>query len=82
MRYRKGGKLRRIKKKLVAVILAVNMLVIGIFGSYQTAKAAEIVAGYGAAQILESILLTFGISISTADTVSYTHLTLPTNMPV
>ena len=57
MRYRKGGKLRRIKKKLVAVILAVNMLVIGIFGSYQTAQAAEIVAGYGAAQILESILL-------------------------
>ena len=57
MRYRKGGILRRIKKKLVAVILAVNMLVIGIFGSYQTAQAAEIVAGYGAAQILESILL-------------------------
>lgn len=43
------------------------MLVIGIFGSYQTAQAAEIVAGYGAAQILESILLSFGISIFTAD---------------
>lgn len=67
MRYRKGGKLKRIKKKLVAVVLAVNMLVIGIFGSYQTAQAAEIVAGYGAAQILESILLSFGISIFTAD---------------
>ena len=51
----------------MAVILAVNMLVIGIFGSYQTAQAAEIVAGYGAAQILESILLSFGISIFTAD---------------
>jgi hypothetical protein len=59
--------LKRIKKKFVAVILAVNMLVIGIFGSYQTAQAAEIVAGYGAAQILESILLSFGISIFTAD---------------
>lgn len=59
--------MKRIKKKLVAVILAVNMLVIGIFGSYQTAQAAEIVAGYGAAQILESILLSFGISIFTAD---------------
>ena len=43
------------------------MLMIGIFGSYQTAQAAEIVAGYGAAQILESILLSFGISIFTAD---------------
>ncbi len=51
----------------MAVILAVNMLVIGIFGSYQIAQAAEIVAGYGAAQILESILLSFGISIFTAD---------------
>lgn len=59
--------MRKIKKKLVAVILAVNMLVIGIFGSYQTVQAAEIVAGYGAAQILESILLSFGISIFTAD---------------
>ena len=59
--------MKRIKKKLVAVVLAVNMLVIGIFGSYQTAQAAEIVAGYGAAQILESILLSFGISIFTAD---------------
>lgn len=49
------------------MILAVNMLMIGIFGSYQTAQAAEIVAGYGAAQILESILLSFGISIFTAD---------------
>lgn len=61
--------MKRIKKKLVAVILAVNMLVIGIFGSYQTAQAAEIVAGYGAAQILESILLSFGISIFTADVI-------------
>lgn len=59
--------MKSIKKKLVAVVLAVNMLVIGIFGSYQTAQAAEIVAGYGAAQILESILLSFGISIFTAD---------------
>ena len=69
MRYRKGGNLKRIKKKLVAVILAVNMLVIGIFGSYQTAQAAEIVAGYTAGQILESILLGFGISIFTTEMV-------------
>lgn len=53
----------------MAVILAVNMLVIGIFGSYQIAQAAEIVAGYTAGQILESILLGFGISIFTADTI-------------
>ena len=61
--------MKRIKKKLVAVILAVNMLVIGIFGSYQTAQAAEIVAGYTAGQILESILLGFGISIFTTEMV-------------
>ena len=51
----------------MAVILAVNMLVIGIFGSYQTAQAAEIVAGYTIGQILESILLSFGISIFTTE---------------
>ena len=62
--------MRRIKKKLVAVILAVNMLVIGIFGSYQTVQAAEIVAGYGALEIIEGILLSFGISVFTADMVT------------
>lgn len=62
--------MRRIKKQLVAVILAVNMLVIGIFGSYQTAQAAEIVAGYGALEIIEGILLSFGISVFTADMVT------------
>lgn len=62
--------MKRIKKKLVAVILAVNMLVIGIFGSYQTAQAAEIVAGYGALEIIEGILLSFGISVFTADMVT------------
>ena len=67
-RYRKGGNLKRIKKKLVAVILAVNMLMIGIFGSYQTAQATALAAP-GIAQVLESILLGFGISIFTADTI-------------
>ena len=62
--------MRRIKKKLVALVLAVNMLVIGIFGSYQTAQAAEIVAGYGALEIIEGILLSFGISVFTADMVT------------
>ena len=54
----------------MAVILAVNMLVIGIFGSYQTAQAAEIVAGYTALEIIEGILLSFGISVFTADMVT------------
>ena len=36
------------------------MLVIGIFGSYQTAQAAEIVAGYTALEVIEGILLSFG----------------------
>lgn len=50
------------------MILAVNMLVIGIFGSYQTAQATALAAP-GIAQVLESILLGFGISIFTADTI-------------
>ena len=54
----------------MAVILAVNMLVIGIFGSYQTAQAAEIVAGYTALEVIEGILLSFGISIFTTEMVS------------
>ena len=48
-------------------MLAINMLVISILGSYQTAQAAEIVAGYTIGQILESILLSFGISIFTTE---------------
>ncbi|MBS6713289.1 MAG: hypothetical protein KH296_14835 [Ruminococcus sp.] len=62
--------MKKIKKKLVAVILAVNMLVIGIFGSYQTAQAAEIVAGYTALEVIEGILLSFGISVFTTEMVS------------
>lgn len=54
----------------MAVILAVNMLVIGIFGSYQTAQAAEIVAGYTALEVIEGILLSFGISVFTTEMVS------------
>ena len=54
----------------MAVILAINMLVIGIFGSYQTAQAAEIVAGYTALEVIEGILLSFGISIFTTEMVS------------
>lgn len=46
------------------------MLVIGIFGSYQTAQAAEIVAGYTALEVIEGILLSFGISIFTTEMVS------------
>ena len=54
----------------MAVILAVNMMVIGIFGSYQTAQAAEIVAGYTALEVIEGILLSFGISVFTTEMVS------------
>lgn len=46
------------------------MLVLAVFGSYQTAQAAEIVAGYTIGQVLESILLGFGISIFTADMIA------------
>lgn len=51
-------------------MLAVNMLVISIFGSYQTAQAAEIVAGYTALEVIEGILLSFGISVFTTEMVS------------
>ena len=44
------------------------MLVIGIFGSYQTAQASALAAP-AIAEILESILLGFGITIFTADTI-------------
>lgn len=52
------------------MLLAVNILATGIFGSYQTAQAAEIVAGYTALEVIEGILLSFGISLFTTEMIT------------
>ena len=59
--------MKRISKRLTALLLSCFLAFSGVAGSYQTVQAAEIVAGYTIGQILESILLSFGISIFTAD---------------
>lgn len=59
--------MKRIRKRLTALLLSCFLAFSGIAGSYQTAQAAEIVAGYTIGQILESILLSFGISIFTTE---------------
>lgn len=59
--------MKRISKRLTALLLSCFLTFSGVAGSYQTVQAAEIVAGYTIGQILESILLSFGISIFTAD---------------
>lgn len=59
--------MKRIRKRLTALLLSCFLAFSGISGSYQTAQAAEIVAGYTIGQILESILLSFGISIFTTE---------------
>lgn len=46
------------------------MLVLSLSGAYQTAQAAEIVAGYTALEVIEGILLSFGISLFTTEMVS------------
>lgn len=52
------------------MLLAVSILTTGIFGSYQTAQAAEIVAGYTALEVIEGILLSFGISLFTTEMIT------------
>lgn len=59
--------MKRIRKRLTALLLSCFLAFSGVAGSYQTAQAAEIVAGYTIGQILESILLSFGISIFTTE---------------
>ena len=59
--------MKRIRKRLTALLLSCFLAFSGIAGSYQTAQAAEIAAGYTIGQILESILLSFGISIFTTE---------------
>ena len=57
-------------RRILCIVIAVWFACSAVVMDYQEAKAAEIVAGYTAAQILESILLSFGISIFTADMIS------------
>lgn len=59
--------MKRIIKCLTSLLLSCFLAFSGIAGSYQTVQAAEVVAGYTAGQILESILLSFGVSIFTTE---------------
>lgn len=52
---------------MTAVMLAVTVMCGTVAGSYQEAQAAEIVAGIGALEIIEGILLSFGISVMTSE---------------
>lgn len=53
--------MKRIKTRALALLLSCCLVTIGTVGSYQTAQAAEIVAGGTIVGTLEEILLSFGI---------------------
>lgn len=53
--------MKRIKTRVLALLLSCCLVTIGTVGSYQTAQAAEIVAGGAIVGTLEEILLSFGI---------------------
>ena len=53
--------MKRIKTRALALLLSCCLVTIGTVGIYQTAQAAEIVAGGSIVGTLEEILLSFGI---------------------
>lgn len=53
--------MKRIKTRVLALLLSCCLVIVGAVGSYQTAQAAEIVAGGAIVGTLEEILLSFGI---------------------
>ena len=53
--------MKRIKTRVLALLLSCCLITVGTVGSYQTAQAAEIVAGGAIVGTLEEILLSFGI---------------------
>lgn len=53
--------MKRIKTRALALLLSCCLVTIGTVGIYQTAQAAEIVAGGAIVGALEEILLSFGI---------------------
>lgn len=53
--------MKRIKTRALALLLSCCLVTVGTIGSYQTAQAAEIVAGGALVGTLEEILLSFGI---------------------
>ena len=53
--------MKRIKTRALALFLSCCLVTVGTIGSYQTAQAAEIVAGGALVGTLEEILLSFGI---------------------
>lgn len=52
---------------MTAVMLALAVMCGTLMGNYQEAQAAEIVAGIGALEIIEGILLSFGFSVMTSE---------------
>lgn len=53
--------MKRIKIRALALLLSCCLVTVGTIGSYQTAQAAEIVAGGALVGTLEEILLSFGL---------------------
>lgn len=53
--------MKRIKTRALALLLSCCLVTVGIVGNYQTAQAAEIVAGGALVGTLEEILLSFGL---------------------
>lgn len=53
--------MKRIKTRALALLLSCCLVTVGTIGSYQTAQAAEIVAGGALVGTLEEILLSFGL---------------------
>lgn len=53
--------MKRIKTRVLALLLSCCLVTVGIVGNYQTAQAAEIVAGGALVGTLEEILLSFGL---------------------
>lgn len=53
--------MKRIKTRALALLLSCCLVAVGTIGSYQTAQAAEIVAGGALVGTLEEILLSFGL---------------------
>ena len=59
-----------IMKRILCIVMAAWFACSVIVMDYQEAKAAEIVAGYTALEIIEGILLSFGISLFTTEMIT------------
>ena len=62
--------MKKLRKSVVAVLLTVSILAGTMWGNYQETKAAGIVAGYSALQVLQGIFAAFGFVGITADMIN------------